>query len=66
MVRFKNRYFLVELIFEDGLTDESFNSQQLVRAIKDAMQLFHGDYGLGCVLSSLTGARLTCLRRSSL
>ena len=54
MVRFKNRYLLLEVLFEDGLTDESMTSQQVLRAFKDAIIYAHGDYGIGCVQSSIT------------
>jgi hypothetical protein len=61
MVRFKNRYFLLELVFQDGLVDEGTTSQQLMRSIKDAILYAHGDYGLGCLQSSITSKNFAVL-----
>eukprot|EP00047_Mylnosiga_fluctuans_P006566 m.247752 g.247752 ORF g.247752 m.247752 type:complete len:142 (+) comp15486_c0_seq1:18-443(+) len=54
MVRFKNRYFLVEIVHEDGMVDESLSAQQLLKLIREAVGLAHGDFGLGCLQGSLS------------
>ena len=56
MVRFKNRYALVEFVFEDGKIDDGLTAQVVSKAIRDAIEMLHGDYGIGCTLSSLAGS----------
>ncbi|KAG2449092.1 hypothetical protein HYH02_005840 [Chlamydomonas schloesseri] len=53
MVRLKNRYLLVEVHYKDGKLDESYNELAVLTAIRDAVAVNFGDYGLGCNLSSL-------------
>eukprot|EP00039_Didymoeca_costata_P005838 m.85104 g.85104 ORF g.85104 m.85104 type:complete len:133 (-) comp12995_c0_seq4:793-1191(-) len=52
MVRLKHRHLLVEIIFEDGLVDENLKFRDVLKAVQGAVQAFHGDYGLGCIMSS--------------
>lgn len=59
MVRFKNRYLLVELSFasvEDGNEAlRAITPKSMVLLVRDAVQRLHGDYGLACVQQSLHG-----------
>lgn len=56
MVRFKNRYILAEVIWEDRLVDASFGPQQLLQSLRDVILLNFGDYGIACVSQALQGA----------
>ena len=50
------RYLLAEIIYEnEKLNDTTLTSTILYRAIKDAIGMLYGDYGLSCIASSLTG-----------
>ena len=51
MVRFKNRYLLFELSWEDGKVDESVASVDLFRAIRESVQV---NFGSVCCVSTLT------------
>ncbi|KAI8926547.1 hypothetical protein BC831DRAFT_399841 [Entophlyctis helioformis] len=53
MVRFKNRYLLCEVCFEDGLIAENLNSYAILNAFKDSIETNFGDVGMGTVASSL-------------
>lgn len=53
MVRFKNRYLLLELIWKDARIDLSLPEAALLGAFRDSMQSNFGDYGLGTALASL-------------
>ena len=55
MVRFKNRYLLLELDFADEHIDPGLTARQLSLAVKEVIARVHGDYGLGCILQSLGG-----------
>eukprot|EP00051_Salpingoeca_urceolata_P032537 m.497631 g.497631 ORF g.497631 m.497631 type:complete len:153 (+) comp51906_c0_seq1:202-660(+) len=54
MVRVKRRYSLCELVYEDGGSDGALSAGALGRCIKDAVGRLHGDFGYGCVQSSLS------------
>ena len=54
-MRFKNRYFLCELIWEDGKIDESLNGYDIFRAARDSLQLNYGDFSVGSLSVSLNG-----------
>ncbi|KAL1919116.1 uncharacterized protein VTP21DRAFT_2498 [Calcarisporiella thermophila] len=68
MVRFKNRWILFEVIWEKSLVDSTvdgkylpaaqgdfvLSSRDLIGMIKDAVLHNFGDYGQGCVQSSLS------------
>jgi hypothetical protein len=57
MVRFKNRYLLVELVWRDGAKNASFVShRQLGECIKESVQTNFGDFGAASILASLQGA----------
>ncbi|XP_068679492.1 ribonuclease P/MRP protein subunit POP5-like [Montipora foliosa] len=48
MVRFKRRYLLVEISFQDKKVDEDLTSTCLYQKIIQAIQECHGDYGVAC------------------
>ncbi len=52
-MRFKHRYFLYHLHFDDGKTDSSLQSGYLYKVIKDAVHANFGEYGLGNSLQGL-------------
>jgi hypothetical protein len=39
MVRFKNRYFLFELAWDDGRVDEALGTGDVFKALRDAVQV---------------------------
>ena len=51
-MRFKNRYLLYELIFEDEKVDTSIAGGLVYKLIKDNCLLNHGEYGFGIVSQS--------------
>ncbi|KAJ8331308.1 RNA-binding protein pop5 [Batrachochytrium dendrobatidis] len=53
MVRFKNRYLLCEIIFENGKISESLNLYQILNAIKESLSTNFGVFGLGVLAISL-------------
>merc|ERR1711879_212904 len=53
MVRFKNRYLLVELVWGDGMVDSSISSENLKREVKHQIQLNFGDFGVGLIQATL-------------
>lgn len=53
MVRFKNRYVLVELIWKDGRVDDTFSETKLLAVLRDSVAVNFGDYGVGIVSPSL-------------
>lgn len=54
MVRFKNRYLLLELIWKDIQCDWELDERGLQHAIRQSMQENFGEVGLGLVGESLT------------
>jgi ribonuclease P/MRP protein subunit POP5 len=54
MVRFKNRYLLVEMVWKDGRMDTSLNEAALLPVLRDSMAVNFGDHGLGMALASLS------------
>jgi len=66
MVRLKNRWLLFEVIFEDTLHHstssysspsqklEALSTRDVYSAIKDSVQTNFGDYGVGCIASSIS------------
>lgn len=65
MVRLKNRYLLLELITEDGRSDDGLNGKLLLDVFRDAIGTIHGDYGLGACQHSLKGKTERVLARSA-
>ena len=53
MVRYKNRYLLLELIWKDGKIDLGVSEGSLLGIIRESMQTNFGDYGLGSALASM-------------
>ncbi|MEW5310990.1 MAG: hypothetical protein WDW38_002740 [Sanguina aurantia] len=53
MVRFKNRYLLLELLWKDQRVDTSLGEAALQQLIRDSIQLNFGDYGAACAQASV-------------
>mmetsp|Transcript_31671 Transcript_31671/g.69216 ORF Transcript_31671/g.69216 Transcript_31671/m.69216 type:complete len:146 (-) Transcript_31671:458-895(-) len=53
MVRFKNRYLVLELIWKDSKTNEPLDERALVNVFRESVQLNFGDHGLGQCYGSL-------------
>uniref|UniRef100_A0A7S0YRF2 Ribonuclease P/MRP protein subunit POP5 n=1 Tax=Polytomella parva TaxID=51329 RepID=A0A7S0YRF2_9CHLO len=53
MVRYKNRYLVVELLWKDGKFDYSLGETPISQALKDSVSLNFGDYGQGLMSQSL-------------
>ncbi len=49
MVRFKNRYLLLEVHWEDGLVDPTLSHQAVLNALRDSISSNFGDFGFACV-----------------
>jgi hypothetical protein len=64
MVRFKNRYFLVEFQWEDKHTEIS--AYHILTSIKDSVSLNFGDFGYAALLFSLQGMSIEDLLISQL
>ncbi|XP_065830911.1 ribonuclease P/MRP protein subunit POP5-like [Oscarella lobularis] len=45
MVRFKCRYVVLELVYEDDKTDLSLTTRDLLNALRDIIQTIHGEFG---------------------
>ena len=54
MVRFKNRYLLCEIRWEDGKFDPNVRNKDIYDAIRDSIGVNFGDYGTGVITSSLS------------
>lgn len=54
MVRFKNRYILAEIHWENDKHGE-FTGYQLLNSIKESLSFNFGDFGLGATMTSLQG-----------
>lgn len=52
-MRFKNRYLLAELAWEDGRVDEALSARELGSALGRAVLEAFGEHGYGMVQSSL-------------
>lgn len=53
MVRFKNRYVLVELIWKDERLDESLTEGAILAVLRESMATNFGDHGAGIASASL-------------
>ncbi|CAG8611758.1 15086_t:CDS:2 [Cetraspora pellucida] len=64
MVRLKHRWILFETLFEDtsqqDTSVDSLTSHDIFTTVKESIQLNFGDYGRGCVSSSLNGTIKQC------
>ena len=54
MVRFKNRYLVFQIDFEDGLCDKEVKIPTLVNHIQQSIETHYGDRGAGGMSTSLT------------
>ncbi|XP_053202431.1 ribonuclease P/MRP protein subunit POP5-like [Panonychus citri] len=63
MVRVKKRYVLLECVLDDNGRYSSeglpFGEGDVVVALREAVKMIHGDYGLGSVIGSLFCKRLS-------
>ncbi|XP_052766440.1 ribonuclease P/MRP protein subunit POP5-like [Mya arenaria] len=48
MVRFKNRYILCKLEFGKRASLPALNQDEVYRAIRDELQILHGEYAMAC------------------
>ena len=53
MVRFKNRYQLVQIAYDDGSMCPSTTERSILTAIRCAVELMHGDFGSACLQQSM-------------
>ncbi|XP_060105673.1 ribonuclease P/MRP protein subunit POP5 isoform X1 [Heteronotia binoei] len=71
MVRFKNRYFLCEIISEDSRFQQCIDEWAVHNTVKNVIARIHGDFGLACCsiafsvkyLNAYTGIVLLCCRK---
>ncbi|XP_032086017.1 ribonuclease P/MRP protein subunit POP5 [Thamnophis elegans] len=71
MVRFKNRYFLCEIISEDPRCQQFIEERIVHNTVKNAVARIHGDFGFACCsiafsvkyLNAYTGVVLFCCRK---
>ncbi|XP_067131708.1 ribonuclease P/MRP protein subunit POP5 [Centruroides vittatus] len=57
MVRIKNRYFVTEISTLDKISETTclpINGRNILEAVKESLQRFHGDYGLGSCIYGMT------------
>ncbi|KAG5463362.1 MAG: hypothetical protein BJ554DRAFT_8203 [Olpidium bornovanus] len=66
MVRIKNRYLLVEVVFESpsppGPSPVGYNQSAIFHVVRDSLQLNFGDYGAG-ILATFGGKNLGAAER---
>mmetsp|Transcript_26598 Transcript_26598/g.44536 ORF Transcript_26598/g.44536 Transcript_26598/m.44536 type:complete len:146 (+) Transcript_26598:255-692(+) len=53
MVRFKNRYLVLELVWKESKTNEPLDERALLSVFRESLQLNFGDHGLGQCFGSL-------------
>ncbi|XP_067861753.1 ribonuclease P/MRP protein subunit POP5 [Heptranchias perlo] len=53
MVRFKSRYLLCEIVFENPQFRRCIEEKNVYKTVKDAIARAHGDFGFGCCSLSL-------------
>ncbi|KAJ3084141.1 hypothetical protein HK102_000754, partial [Quaeritorhiza haematococci] len=63
-MRFKNRYLLFEILWEDGAILESLNSGSITGVLRNSIESNFGDYGAAVVASSLAGTIKSCQQRA--
>ncbi|XP_020654799.3 ribonuclease P/MRP protein subunit POP5 [Pogona vitticeps] len=71
MVRFKNRYFLCEIISEDPRCRQFIEERTVHNTVKNVVAKMYGDFGLACCsiaftvkyLNAYTGIVLLCCRK---
>ena len=57
MVRFKNRYILFEILWDEGPTYflRDFNASSMQQTLKASLELYYGDMGVAALAHSMTG-----------
>uniref|UniRef100_A0A670Z4Y0 Uncharacterized protein n=1 Tax=Pseudonaja textilis TaxID=8673 RepID=A0A670Z4Y0_PSETE len=55
MVRFRNRYFLCEIISEDPRCPQFIEERIVHNAVKNAVARMHGDFGAACCSNAFSG-----------
>ncbi|KAK9809091.1 hypothetical protein WJX72_009257 [[Myrmecia] bisecta] len=53
MVRFKNRYFLLEVVWKEGKVDESLDEVGVLKELRDSIQENFGDFGAAQAMASV-------------
>ena len=53
-MRFKNRYFVFELLWRDGRPDDAVDEAALLTVLRESLLLLAGDAARGAALASLT------------
>lgn len=53
MVRFKNRYLLCEIVFDNPRHRQCIEERAIMTTVRDVLARIHGDYGVGCCTVSL-------------
>lgn len=51
---------MVEISFQDEKVGESINENSIYAKVKEAVQEFHGDYGVACLARYLKGTSFPC------
>ena len=54
MVRFKNRYLVIEILWEDKKYDPGVKNKEIYDAIRESIASNFGDWGTGVLLNSLS------------
>lgn len=54
MVRFKNRYLVCEVLWEDGKYDPGVKNKDFYEAIRESIGVNFGDWGTGMLMNSLS------------
>ena len=55
MVRFKNRYLVCEIKWEDSKYDPNVKNKDIYESIRESLAINFGDHGTGLLLNSLSG-----------
>jgi hypothetical protein len=55
MVRFKNRYAVVEFVWSAGAAPADLTNYSVFKWVRDAVKRNFGEFGLGVAMSSLQG-----------
>ena len=60
MVRFKNRYILFEVLWEEAYhVPKDMTASMLHQALKQWIELYYGNMGLAALAHSLTGNKMS-------
>jgi ribonuclease P/MRP protein subunit POP5 len=55
MVRFKNRYLVIHVKWEDGKYDPAVKNKDVYDSIRESIAINFGDWGTGLLMNSLSG-----------